>query len=315
MKLSCVGAILAVSTPWGSPVGTIAAVVKGSVKSGTSHRQRIVPKLDPESHEVFWKGDYPHDRSPERVPGDWIPSVQDSGEYDNDYVKDENDDDFDWKHQVEYYAKYKQLKGGREEQEEAEARLRKIAQKNAAAEEYAERELEKRKRDYEVAKEQYENAKKMVSSQSKVIQVQDDDFTRIMSKMMKYKMDIRKAEREAKKCRERVEKSKEALRNFKENMRKNEDEVNDDKDDLDDAQRKYDAAKKSLEEAQREVEKSEEKLREIKGEEEKALAEASETTTTTKFSLIPGSGAAPAASWRWLAVLATAVVAAEMAYA
>jgi len=66
--------------------------------------QRIAPSLDPASDEKFFKKDYPDDLRPEgrdhfQYPH---PVVQDSGEYDKDYVKDENSDGGEWKAQDAY---------------------------------------------------------------------------------------------------------------------------------------------------------------------------------------------------------------------
>lgn len=65
---------------------------------------RITPELEPVSDKKFFKSDYPDDR---RAPqfhkfGYPYPTVQDTDEYDKDYVKDENNDNGYWKAQMRY---------------------------------------------------------------------------------------------------------------------------------------------------------------------------------------------------------------------
>jgi len=65
---------------------------------------KIEPKLDPVSDKKFFKKDYPDDLRPGAThkfsfP---FPSVQDSEDYDKDFVKDENSDGGEWKAQMEY---------------------------------------------------------------------------------------------------------------------------------------------------------------------------------------------------------------------
>jgi len=67
---------------------------------------QVNPPLDPESHRLFYRHDYPHDQKP--PVGDAhdfqhpYPLVQDTDQYDKDYVKDENSDGGEWKVQMEY---------------------------------------------------------------------------------------------------------------------------------------------------------------------------------------------------------------------
>jgi len=68
-------------------------------------QEGISPRLEPESSKKFFKTDYPNDHRPGvdvlhfNHP---YPVVQDSGEFDNDFVKDENSDNGNWKAQQEY---------------------------------------------------------------------------------------------------------------------------------------------------------------------------------------------------------------------
>lgn len=68
--------------------------------------EAISPPLEPVSDKKFFKADYPDDR---RAPqfhkfGYPYPTVQDSDEYDKDYVEDKNNDGGYWKAQMEYDA-------------------------------------------------------------------------------------------------------------------------------------------------------------------------------------------------------------------
>jgi hypothetical protein len=65
----------------------------------------ISPELEPPSDKTFFKKDYPHDKRPVADPFHFkhpYPVVQDSGDFDRDYVKDENSDNGNWKAQETY---------------------------------------------------------------------------------------------------------------------------------------------------------------------------------------------------------------------
>jgi len=67
--------------------------------------QHISPSLDPKSSKKFFEKDYPSDKRPGvdvlhfNHP---YPVIQDSGDFDRDYVKDENSDSGNWEAQQEY---------------------------------------------------------------------------------------------------------------------------------------------------------------------------------------------------------------------
>lgn len=88
---------------------------------------RISPKLNPESHETFFKKDYPDDLRPgvgKKFNFDHpYPTVQDSGDFDKDYVKDENNDNGEWKAQMEYDTLRTQIKKQQKKVDEARKRL------------------------------------------------------------------------------------------------------------------------------------------------------------------------------------------------
>jgi hypothetical protein len=65
----------------------------------------ITPKLEPKSHDKFFDHDYPDDHRAVEPPHAWqhpYPIVQDSEDYDLDFVKDENSDGGEWKVQQDY---------------------------------------------------------------------------------------------------------------------------------------------------------------------------------------------------------------------
>jgi len=84
--------------------------------AGTSEQTKTSPDLDPASHKQFFKKDYPDDlRTPPVHRFSFpFPAVQDSEDYDKDFVKDENSDGGEWKAQQEY----DQLKSKLRKQEE-----------------------------------------------------------------------------------------------------------------------------------------------------------------------------------------------------
>jgi len=84
---------------------SVAAMSRNSNKR--LHRGTPVnPKLDPDSHKLFFGKDYPDDEDASKhAPtkfGHPYPALQDTSDYDKDYVKDENHDDGEWKAQMTY---------------------------------------------------------------------------------------------------------------------------------------------------------------------------------------------------------------------
>jgi len=137
---------------------------------GGSEQTKTNPELDPASHKQFFKKDYPEDlRTPPVHNFSYpFPTVQDSEDYDKDFVKDENSDGGEWKAQQEYdqlknklrkqeqdLSKYKQTKDQDEhdlstaigEEAQAEKRVKDLEDKAAAQE----AKLEAAKKDVESA--------------------------------------------------------------------------------------------------------------------------------------------------------------------
>jgi len=91
--------------------------------------RRVNPKLDPPSDKDFFgppfPADYPSDENPKAPRGESrngkdnpYPSVKDPGEYEKDYVKDENNDGGEWNAQMEYDAIRTKIK-----EKEADAKM------------------------------------------------------------------------------------------------------------------------------------------------------------------------------------------------
>lgn len=97
------------------------------------HGFKISPTLRPASDRHFFKSDYPRDAIPEARHklgfGYPYPVIQDGGEYDKDYVKDENADDGEWKAQ-EVYDRLR-VKVEKEKKEAEETRLEEQKYKKA----------------------------------------------------------------------------------------------------------------------------------------------------------------------------------------
>merc|ERR1719182_1032393 len=81
------------------------ALALGAEASILKENARISPSLQPESDKKFFNKDNPVDARPKvdvlhfKHP---YPVVQDNEEFDDDFVKDENTDNGEWKAQTEY---------------------------------------------------------------------------------------------------------------------------------------------------------------------------------------------------------------------
>jgi len=84
-----------------------AVVVEATILKENAH---IAPSLAPESSKKFFGKDYPGDHHPVADEHYYFdhpyPAVQDSGDFDKDFVKDENGDSGEWKAQIARNAVY-----------------------------------------------------------------------------------------------------------------------------------------------------------------------------------------------------------------
>lgn len=127
---------------------------------------RVSPDLNPESSEKFFNKDYPADNRPSPNGLDFshpYPAVQASSAFSEDFVKDENSDNGQWKAQIEYDELRSKLKKEKavaqkayEKKEEEEKELE-VAEEQEKA---AEKKVEEVKKKAESAQEEVEKIKK-----------------------------------------------------------------------------------------------------------------------------------------------------------
>merc|ERR1719171_3029139 len=123
--------------------------------ANVAEADRIVPELQPVDDKKFMHQDYPDDRRPKVYHKfDYpYPTVQDSEDYDKDYVEDKNDDGGYWLAQM----KYDELKNTlAKEQDELKAALRDLEKQQKEVEE-----AKKREADAELAAKEAEEKEKL----------------------------------------------------------------------------------------------------------------------------------------------------------
>jgi len=204
--------------------------VTGS-KSSEEKRADISPTLVPESDKKFFGKDYPSDKRPAvdvlhfKHP---YPVVQDSGDFDADYVKDENSDNGEWLAQSEYdRLRHKLTKekdqvakalSAREhaekELQEAMKRDKEMKEKKAAAEE-AKRVAQERKRQMGHAEGDagHETSEKAGSgpggvSSSGEVQVATAETEKSMKELEDCKKELQEAREKLKKVMEELEEAR-----------------------------------------------------------------------------------------------------------
>lgn len=128
--------------------------------------KRIAPKLSPESDEKFMKHDLPADQRPSAKGMEFehpYPVVQEDVHYDSDYVKDENNDNGEYKAQTDYDTLRNKLAKEKKDVVTAEAKKKtEDAEVTEAqkAEKAAEEESKKADAKAEAAKKESDTAKK-----------------------------------------------------------------------------------------------------------------------------------------------------------
>jgi len=131
----------------------------GSKGTALTHG-RVSPKLDPASDQVFFRADYPTDSdASDHEPPAFThpyPALQDSNNYDADYVKDENGDDGEWKAQMNYDLYRSRIVKRREYKQHKQQTMEKILQ-----------ELEEARKRYADAKQATDETKKDLDSSIK----------------------------------------------------------------------------------------------------------------------------------------------------
>jgi len=188
--------------------------------------KKINPKLDPKSDRVFFGHDYPDDIEPLRAKKTEFshpyPAVQDTDEYDKDFVKDENNDNGEWKAQMDYDLLRTRVARQKDDLEKAKDAEREMQERLEAA----------RKREEEAAKAAKEAAERAAKAK---------DHADSLKKTAKDKED--QASRESKKVKKSSSREQEEEDLFKEEEEqeqethkpKRKDAPDDDSDDIDKA--------------------------------------------------------------------------------
>merc|ERR1719169_365432 len=90
--------------------------------------ERISPSLEPRSDKKFFGKDYPADKRAVADPKYYVfdhpyPAVQDSGDFDRDYVKDENSDGGKWEAQMDYDTLRSKIRKAKEKLDELKQKM------------------------------------------------------------------------------------------------------------------------------------------------------------------------------------------------
>jgi len=241
----------------------------------------ISPELQPGSSSKFFKKDYPFDKRPKADPfhfGHPYPVVQDGGDYDRDFVKDENSDNGSWKAQETYdrlrvklakekKAMAKALAKKQDEEKslkdamtrhEKEARDRENAKKNADRIRRAE---EKRVRDEDAA-EAKEGSKKdsgkrepaVQKPKTKAVSQDVDVSTKETEKAMKNLED----------CKKQLAKARQELKDLMKELEERKKAQSATSADLDDAMKREISGKELLSEQKRSLKSADEEYQEAK---------------------------------------------------
>jgi len=249
-------------------------------KDEVKHEVKIVPDLEPESDNKFFKKDYPDDSRPDPInhfsyP---YPIVQDSDHYDKDYVQDQNDDGGYWKTQMAYdevrnkLAKEKRelAKAFAKEREEfAEIEKAKEAERIAEAEAVAaEKEEKKAEAAHSEAHAALEGLKSDIGESADTVDKEITDLEECKKQLEDAKVKLKKEleekeEREAHQI-EREGKERNAEQEHIDAMKTEEQKeksLGEEEKDVDDAQKLYDKKVAALKAAEAELEAAYQNLR------------------------------------------------------
>jgi len=127
---------LLLATTVSASLQTLPAAGRNSRQGLVQEGKKIKPKLDPKSDRVFFGHDYPDDLEPHAKKTEFshpYPAVQDTDEYDRDYVKDENNDNGEWKAQMDYDLLRTRVARQKDDLEKAKATEKEMQKKLDAA--------------------------------------------------------------------------------------------------------------------------------------------------------------------------------------
>jgi len=188
------------------------------------HRATPVnPKLDPDSHKLFFGKDYPDDEdsSHHTKPnfGHPYPAMQDTADYDKDYVKDENHDDGEWKAQMTYDLLRSKISKTKEEYMKAKGNEESVrsqvetAQKNEANAAQATRDAEARAARAKEAVERAQEAQRRLRDQAASGSGEGDAEARAAQAEVDAAMDkVKKEIKDLEGCRAELEAAREQLK-------------------------------------------------------------------------------------------------------
>lgn len=178
---------------------------------------QVSPELEPKSSHMFFRNDYPHDLKPP-VNSDFnfnhpYPLVQDTDQYDKDYIKDENADNGEWQAQMEYdILRNKVFKA----QADAD-RAKKFLDKQLAAKTAAERKVAEAESKAKAAKDKADMAEKAKTDADNAVKEIDEagkkaDADSSGNEVKDAQDKLAKEIDDFKECEERLAKAKEHLK-------------------------------------------------------------------------------------------------------
>jgi len=215
-----------------------------SIENVDAHR-RISPELEPTDDKKFFKKDYPFDKRPvadkHYVFSHPYPAVQDSGDFDKDFVKDENSDGGRWKAQMEYDTLRSKIREAKDKLNELEKKMDKEKEewmKAKKAQDEAETAAAEANQDTAAAK---KAADKAADKVNRLEGSSSADGTKIGGAVGDAVKDVQKEMKDLEDCRKKLAEAKARMKR----LMKEKDEMDKKKKQLEDDAVKADAAKKA----------------------------------------------------------------------
>jgi len=178
----------------------------------------ISPKLDPQSDRVFFGHDYPDNLAPEGQTkpefGHPYPALQDTDNYDTDFVKDENSDGGEWTAQMKYDLLRTKLSKAKDDMEKARAakeRVQERLREARAKQEEAKKKAAKARADAKEAEKDATAAKQELSevsdsTESDKSSESADTVDEATAKVKKEMADLNKCQKELEEARAKLKK-------------------------------------------------------------------------------------------------------------
>jgi len=269
--------------------------IRGAVMHGHQiSKARITPELEPVSDAKFMKKDYPDDRRPKPFHKfDYpFPTVQDSEDYDHDYVEDKNDDGGYWAAQMRYDKARNKMAKEMDEMKKALAKKEEERKELEAAklrEEQAEKEAEAAEAAENEADTHHDKAERTLQDVKKEVNASVDEVENEITDLEECKKQLKEAREKLKKhLEEKAAAEKAKLEKDANETKMEKDEVaaeateaelekkvQAEEQELKEAMAAYEAEKAKVDRTKADLAKAEEKLRALRGETEpaKSMAE------------------------------------------